>query len=58
MVRERERKGGRERERQRERDRERFIKKKEGKIIRDSLIVTGTKMTRTPSNETILFSFN
>lgn len=35
-----------------------FIKKEEGTTILDSLIVTGIKMTRTPSNETILFSFN
>lgn len=35
-----------------------FIRKEEGKTIPDILIVTGTKMTRTPSNETILFSFN
>ena len=34
------------------------IKKVEGKTILDSLIATGVKMTRTPSNETILFSFN
>lgn len=39
-------------------DRYTFIKKEEGKTISDSLITTGTKMTRTPSNETILFSFN
>lgn len=44
--------------RERERIYEYITKKEKGKSIPDILIVTRTKMTRTPSNETILFSFN
>lgn len=47
-----------ERENMRKRIYEYITKKEEGKSIPDILIVTRTKMTRTPSNETILFSFN